>query len=123
MKKFILIFSIIYFSGCSNPEKQANKNSMEQKIFNSNVNSFQTKFIKGFENEDHSLIMSLFADSVKWTGPDKKLLSQSSSYDEVSNAVKGYLDLYEKSFFSKMKMAQVEIHLDTMPKHLHHQMV
>ena len=77
MKKFLLLISIIYFSGCSNPEKQTNNNSMGQKIFNSNVSSFQTKFIMGFENEDHSLIMSLFADSVKWTGPDKKLLSQS----------------------------------------------
>jgi len=99
MKKFILLFSIVYFFGCSYPEKQVNDNSMDEKIFNSNVISFQDKFIKGFENEDHTLIMSLFADSVKWTGPDKKLLSQSSSYVEVSDAIKGYLALYENHSF------------------------
>ena len=99
MNKFILLFSIVYFFGCSNPKKQVNDNSMDEKIFNSNVISFQTKFIKGFENEDHTLIMSLFADSVKWTGPDRKLLSQSSSYDEVSDAIKGYLALYENHSF------------------------
>ena len=64
---------------------------------NSNVNSFQTKFIMGFENEDHSLIMSLFADSVKWSGPDKKLLSHLNLFNKnlTTNNPKKFKAFYD----------------------------
>ena len=90
MKKLLLLLLTVHFFSCSSPENQVVDNSADKETFDSNVRSFQTKFIKGFENEDHGLILSLFADSVKWTGPDKKLLNQSSSINELSDAIKGY---------------------------------
>ena len=59
----------------------------------------QGQLIKGFENEDHGLIISLFADSVKWNGPEKKLLNQSISFNEVSDAIKGFLAIYDNHSF------------------------
>ena len=99
MKKLLLLLLTVHFFSCSSPENQAVDNSADKETFDSNVRSFQSKFIKGFENEDHGLILSLFADSVKWTGPDKKLLNQSSSINELSDAIKGYLALYENHSF------------------------
>ena len=105
MKKLILFLLLFHFLGCLNPQNQVQDNSADKEIFNSNVHSFQTKFIRGFEIEDHALVMSLFADSVKWTGPDKKLLNQYSSYDEISDALKGYLALYEDHSFKNAEYA------------------
>ena len=99
MKKLLLLLFSVHFFCCSSPENKVENNSSDKETFDSNVRSFQTKFIKGFENEDHGLIISLFADSVKWTGPDKQLLNQISSYNELSDAIKGYLALYENHSF------------------------
>jgi hypothetical protein len=100
MKKSpLLLLLTIHFFSCSSPENQVENNSADKETFDSNVRSFQTKFIKGFENEDHGLIISLFADSLKWNGPEKKLLNQSSSFNEVSDAIKGFLSIYENHSF------------------------
>ena len=90
MKQLLLLMLSVHLFSCSSPENRVEDNSADKETFDSNVRSFQTKFIKGFENEDHGLIISLFADSVKWTGPDKQLLNQISSYNELSDAIKGY---------------------------------
>jgi len=99
MKKLLLLLMSVHFLSCSSPENRVEDSSVDKETFDSNVRSFQTKFIKGFENEDHGLIISLFADSVKWTGPDKQLMNQISSYNELSDAIKGYLALYENHSF------------------------
>ena len=74
-----MLSSLVYFFSCLSPENHIKENPIDKKTFDSNVLSFQNKFIKGFEIEDHTFIMSLFTDSVKWTGPAKKLLNQSST--------------------------------------------
>ena len=105
MKNFIFFSTLVYFFSCSGPENHIKDNPVDKETFDSNVLLFQNKFVKGFEIEDHTLIMSLFADSVKWTGPDKKLLNQSSTYKELSDAIKGYLALYEDHSFKNAAYA------------------
>ena len=57
MKKLLLLLLTVHFFSCSSPENQVVDNSADKETFDSNVRSFQTKFIKGFENEDHEELL------------------------------------------------------------------
>jgi len=99
MKKILFVFILGCILSCGNDiiiDNTATKdNSKDIETFNSHVKSIQDKLIKGFKTEDHDLIMSVFADTIKWNGPNKKLLNETSPYNEVSEAIKGYLATYE----------------------------
>jgi len=88
MKKILFVFILGCILSCGNDiiiDNTATKdNSKDIETFNSHVKSIQDKLIKGFKTEDHDLIMSVFADTIKWNGPNKKLLNETSPYNEVS---------------------------------------
>jgi len=69
-------------------------NSKNQELFDRNVASFN-KVIDAFVAEDPEVFASFFADSVKWCGPEKKLLTEYSTKAEMVQALKMYFSLYD----------------------------
>jgi hypothetical protein len=69
-------------------------NSKNQELFDRNVASFN-KAIDAFVAEDPEVFASFFADSVKWCGPEKKLLTEYSTKAEMVQALKMYFSLYD----------------------------
>ena len=91
MKKIAIIFSLLIFS-CGG--EVTVDNSENQEIFNNNVENFK-KSLEAFAAEDVEGFMAVFTDSLKWTGPDKKLMSEFDSKDDLKQALVGYTTLYD----------------------------
>jgi ketosteroid isomerase-like protein len=91
MKKIAIIFSILIFS-CQGETPV--DNTENQQIFTNNINNFK-KSLEAFAVEDVDSFMEIFADSLKWTGPDKKLMNESDTKKDLQTALVGYTTLYD----------------------------
>lgn len=87
---YLLIF--LLFS-CNQVSTEKN-NSEDQLKFETNVANFNS-MIDAFADENHEQFMSVFADSLKWSGPDKINMSEFDSKETLSEALKGYMAAYE----------------------------
>ena len=71
MNKSILLTLAVLVLSCNQPNESLDT-AQNKERFNKNVNSFKEKFVAGFKTEDPDLMMSLFADSLKWNNPEVK---------------------------------------------------
>ena len=99
MKPFLLcLFVSASMIACtSKPETKTEitkDNTKNQELFDRNVASFN-KAIDAFVAEDPEMFVSFFADSVKWCGPEKKLITEYSTKAEMVQALKMYFSLYD----------------------------
>jgi hypothetical protein len=93
MKKLSYLFIFLLLS-CNQVSSEKDDNSENQKKFEANMAKFNG-MIDAFAAEDHEQFMGAFADSLKWSGPDKINMSQFDSKETLSNALKGYMAAYD----------------------------
>ncbi len=91
MKKLILILSVL-FASCES--SQVDNSAKNQEIFNRNVQNFKNS-LDAFAAEDIEAFMDIFSDTLKWTGPDKKLMSETDTKADLQEALVGYTTLYD----------------------------
>lgn len=92
MKKAILALSLLLAFACQ--DQQTNEQQQNQTIFDNNVNTIK-EMLNGFYAEDTEAFMRVFADSLKWSGPDKTSIDDYESLEVLENALKGYMTLYD----------------------------
>ncbi|MGB2171899.1 MAG: nuclear transport factor 2 family protein [Flavobacteriaceae bacterium] len=93
MKKLILFMSIV-LSSCAQTETNDEKKTENEATFQKNVAVFND-MIDAFAAENHEEFMQVFADSLKWSGPDKKIMGDFDSKEVLSAALKGYMAAYD----------------------------
>jgi len=82
MKKLLLgLFVSASMIACTKKD-----NTKNQELFDKNVESFN-KANEAFAAEDAEMFVSYFADSVKWCGPEKKLLTEYSTKADMIQAL------------------------------------
>ena len=97
MKKplIILIISFVLFtSSCDENKIVQVDNSLNTEIFKKNVSIFNSA-IESFAKEDKVMFMNSFADSLKWSGPDKKTSDEFDTKEDLSNAINSYMEIYD----------------------------
>ena len=78
-----------------NPSKQQNETAAKnQAVFDKNIATFN-EMLKGFAEEDSNKFMAVFADSLKWSGPDKIKLDDYESKEVLKVALDGYMQAYD----------------------------
>ncbi|MGB0367325.1 MAG: nuclear transport factor 2 family protein [Flavobacteriaceae bacterium] len=92
MKKLFLMLSLVLIISCDQSSNDSNQKNKE--IFDKNVSTIKY-MLNGFYAEDSDKFMSVFADSLKWSGPDKVKLNEYESIEVLENALKGYMSLYD----------------------------
>ena len=93
MKKLILFTLSVLLLSCNQPNESLNS-SNKKEIFNKNVLTIK-EMLNGFYEEDSEKFMSVFADSVRWSGPDKINLNDYESKEVLESALNGYMALYD----------------------------
>ena len=93
MKKLIFLFAVILVS-CNQTNTETKDNTENQKKFEANIANFNG-MIDAFAAEDQEQFMSVFADSLKWCGPDKKNMSEYDSKEVLGEALNGYMAAYD----------------------------
>ncbi len=93
MKKLSYIFIFLLIS-CNQVGSEKDDTSENQKQFEAHVANFNN-MIDAFATENHEQFMGAFADSLKWSGPDKINMSQFDSKETLSNVLKGYMAAYD----------------------------
>ncbi len=91
MKK-LMILLFFFFVSCETTT--VDNTSKNQEIFNRNIDTFK-KSLEAFYAEDIEGFMDAFSDTLKWTGPDKKLMSEVDSKLDLQEALVGYTTLYD----------------------------
>ena len=93
MKRLFYLLVVILIS-CNPISKEKGVNSEKQKKFETNVTNFNS-MIDAFADENHEKFMGAFADSLKWSGPDKINMSEFDSKETLSSALKEYMAAYD----------------------------
>ena len=93
MKKIIFLVAVI-LSSCNQADVDIKDNTENQKKFETNVENFNS-MIDAFAAEDQDRFMNIFADSLKWSGPDKKNMSEFDSKEVLAKALNGYMAAYD----------------------------
>ena len=93
MKKIIFLVAVI-LSSCNQADVEIKDNTENQKKFETNVENFNS-MIDAFAAEDQDRFMNIFADSLKWSGPDKKNMSEFDSKEVLAKALNGYMAAYD----------------------------
>lgn len=95
MKNFLFILFLLLFTiGCEKGQKPDHPSEENKAIFDKNVSTIK-EMLNGFYEENPEKFMSVFADSLKWSGPDKIKLDQYESLDVLASALNGYMSLYD----------------------------
>lgn len=95
MKKYLLLFTIVLLNiGCDQNQKSSDTAEKNKMVFNKNVSTIK-EMLNGFYVEDTEKFMKVFADSVRWSGPDKIKLDDYDSREVLETALKGYMALYD----------------------------
>ena len=101
MRKIIL-FLMAFILSCADISVKStvelNTEDKNQETFMKNVNIFK-KFPEGMSTRDLELSMSIFADSLKWYGPDQKTSDLYASKTDLRTALQGYMSMYNSSSF------------------------
>ena len=95
-KTLIVIIALFILSSTSCNESKIVKvdDSINKEIFSKNVSIFNAA-IEAFVNEDKIMFMNNFADSLKWSGPDKKTSNQFDSKQDLADAIDSYMEFYD----------------------------
>ena len=97
MKKILIVFVALFIfstSSCNDSKIVKVDDSINKEIFNKNVSIFNNA-IDAFVNEDEVMFMNNFADSLKWSGPDKKTSDDFDSKEDLANAINSYMKIYD----------------------------
>ena len=95
MKKYLLLFTIVLLNiGCDQNQKSSDTAEKNKMVFNKNVSTIK-EMLNGFYEENSNKFMSVFADSVKWSGPDQINLDDYESKEVLETALNGYMALYD----------------------------
>jgi hypothetical protein len=95
MKKYFLLFTIaLLYIGCDESQKSDDTTEKNKMIFNKNVSTIK-EMLNGFNEENPEKFMKVFADSVRWSGPDKIKLDDYDSREVLETALTGYMSLYD----------------------------
>jgi hypothetical protein len=92
MNKSILLILAVLILSCNQPTESLDSTQNKER-FNKNVKSFKKTFVAGFKTEDPDLMMSLFADSLKWNNPEA-VSGVFKTKQDLSEAI----DFYIKEF-------------------------
>ena len=100
MNKIILVTLSALVLSCGQTAKNIDT-SKDKELFNKNVKSFSNKFVAGFKSEDPELMMSLFADSLKWNNLEA-VSGVFKSKQDLSEAINFYLNEFDDITFKMM---------------------
>lgn len=98
MKKLSLLLSIIILSCNQQVEKTDDNSAANQAKFEQAVATWKI-FPEGIAERDLDKVMSIFADSLKWYGPDQKTSDAYAGKADLRTALEGYLSVYSESSF------------------------
>ena len=98
MKKLSLLLSIIILSCNQQVEKTDDNSAANQAKFEQAVATWKI-FPEGIAERDLDKVMSIFADSLKWYGPDQKTSVAYAGKADLRTALEGYLSVYSESSF------------------------
>ena len=71
MKKITLTLVAAVLLSCNEPTHQQADFAKNNEIFDTHVETFKNHFLKGFEEENVELMLSMYADSISWDGPNE----------------------------------------------------
>ena len=71
MKKLIFLFIAMMIISCNETNQNDTAYAENNQIFNTHVETFKNHFLKGFEEENLELMLSMYADSLSWDGPNE----------------------------------------------------
>ena len=97
MKKLLVVavaLFIISTTSCNESKIVKVDDSLNKEIFNKNVSIFNST-MDAFVNEDKVMFMNNFADSLKWSGPDKKTSDEFDSKEDLATAITAYMEIYD----------------------------
>ncbi|MAW08926.1 MAG: hypothetical protein CBD60_01370 [Flavobacteriaceae bacterium TMED200] len=90
----IIIFFNLSSTSCNKSKIVKVDDSINKEIFSKNVSIFNSA-IEAFVIEDKVAFMKTFADSLKWSGPDKKTSNEFDSKEDLANAIAAYMENYD----------------------------
>ena len=94
MKKSLLfIITIIVIYSCSESSSNRSEFEANNQIFNNHVETFKNHFLKGFEEENLELMLSMYADSLSWDGPNEGGVTFNKS--DLSGVIQNYLENFD----------------------------
>ena len=97
MNKSILLILAVLIISCNQPTESLDSTQNKER-FNKNVKSFKKTFVAGFKTEDPDLMMSLFADSLKWNNPEA-VSGVFKTKQDLSEAIDFYLKEFDDITF------------------------
>lgn len=94
MKNFYYLLTIVLtFTSCLQQSDTTSEFEKNNAVFNSHVTTFKNHFLKGFEEENLELMLSMYADSLSWDGPNEGGLPFTKS--DISDVISNYLDNFD----------------------------
>jgi hypothetical protein len=95
MKKIIyLTLSVFIFISCKNDDSLNSNYEANNMTFNKHVQTFKNHFLKGFETKNLDLMAEMYADSLKWNGPNEA--GDDWGKKEISDVFGFYIDNFDK---------------------------
>ena len=94
MKKiFYLIPALFILHSCTETNSTSSVLEENNEIFDTHVETFKNHFLKGFEEENLELMLSMYADSLSWDGPNEGGVTFNKS--DLSGVIQNYLENFD----------------------------
>lgn len=94
MKKIVYLLAILFvIYSCAETTSTNSAYDENNEIFNTHVETFKNHFLKGFEEENLELMLSMYADSLSWDGPNEGGVSFNKS--DLSGVITSYLENFD----------------------------
>lgn len=95
MKKLLVfLIGLGFLLSCDQSQISDGIDQKKKDTFDRNVSTIK-EMLNGFYEENSNKFMSVFADSVKWSGPDQINLDDYESKEVLETALNGYMALYD----------------------------
>ena len=93
MKKITLTLVAAVLLSCNEPNHQQADFAKNNEIFDTHVETFKNHFLKGFEEENVELMLSMYADSISWDGPNEGGVTFSK--EDLSEVFINYIENFD----------------------------
>ena len=93
MKKLIFLFIAMMIISCNETNQNDTAYAENNQIFNTHVETFKNHFLKGFEEENLELMLSMYADSLSWDGPNEGGVTFNKS--DLSDVITNYIENFD----------------------------
>ena len=94
MKNSILLLVAAIALSCNQPTLQQTDYENNKQIFNTHVETFKDHFLKGFEEENLELMLSMYADTLSWDGPNEGGVTFTK--EDLSGVISNYLENFDE---------------------------